>query len=40
MLGVQVLVIRLALRVVDIDLFKGLTHISYGECDHTVIRNS
>ena len=26
--------------LVNVDLFKGLTHIGYGEGDHTVIRNS
>ena len=26
--------------LVNIDLFKGLTHIGYGERDHTVVRNS
>ena len=31
MLAVHVLVVRLAL--VNVDLFKGLTHIGCGECD-------
>ena len=26
--------------LVNVDLFKGLTHIGYGERDHTVVRNS
>ena len=26
--------------LVNVDLFKGLTHISCGECDHTVIRTA
>ena len=36
MLGVQVLVICL---LVNVDLFKSLTHIDYGVCDHTVVQN-
>ena len=37
MLGEHVLVIRLAHGLVNVDLFKGLTHIGYGERDNTVV---
>ena len=40
MLGVLVLVIRLACGLVNVDLFKSLAHIDYGERDHTVVQNS
>ena len=30
----------LAIGFVNVDMFKGLAHIGYGERDHTVVRNS